>query len=163
MRALEGDGFSSAQAPSVLRMHPSRLVGLFDELEKRALIERRNREQDRRVYALYLTKAGESVFDQIRNLAAKHQELICSALSEAECRRLADLLQRIADARELTLGVHPGVPVVGSASQAWGLSARTAHRGAEVSPWSTVARVVLTLVANAEHRARRLTRHTRPL
>jgi hypothetical protein len=77
-------------------------------LEKRGLIERRDNERDRRVYSLFLTKAGEDVFEQIRDLAAKHQELICAALNEGECRRLADFLQRIAEARDLARGVHPG-------------------------------------------------------
>jgi DNA-binding MarR family transcriptional regulator len=104
----ESAGISQHEMASTLRMHPSRLVGLLDDLEKRRLIERRDRENDRRVYSLYLTEAGERVFDQIRELAAKHEEMICSGLSEAECRRLADFLQRIAASRNLTLGVHPG-------------------------------------------------------
>src|SRR4030095_9674214 len=101
-------GIRQHEMASTLRMHPSRLVGLLDDLEKRGLVERRDQAHDRRVYALHLTKAGDGVFDQIRDLAAKHEAMICAGLSEAECRRLADFLQRIADARQLTLGVHPG-------------------------------------------------------
>lgn len=101
-------GIRQHEMASTLRMHPSRLVGLLDDLEKRGLVERRDQERDRRVYSIHLTKAGEAVFDQIRDLAAKHEALICSTLSEAECRRLADFLQRIAASRNLTVGVHPG-------------------------------------------------------
>jgi len=64
--------------------------------------------QDRRLYAVHLTAAGQKLFDEVRQLTEQHQKLICKALTDKECQQLAAYLQRIADQRKLTLGVHPG-------------------------------------------------------
>jgi DNA-binding MarR family transcriptional regulator len=101
-------GISQHNMAATLRMHPSRLVSLLDELEERGYVERRANEDDRRVYAVHLTPAGEEVYTQIERLSRQHQDILCAALSDAECRRLAGYLQRIAEERELTGGVHPG-------------------------------------------------------
>jgi DNA-binding MarR family transcriptional regulator len=101
-------GISQQNMAATLRMHPSRLVSLLDELEERGYVERRAKEDDRRVYAVHLTPAGEEMYAQIEKLSRQHQDIVCAALSDAECRRLAEFLQRIAEERELIVGVHPG-------------------------------------------------------
>jgi DNA-binding MarR family transcriptional regulator len=101
-------GITQQEMASTLRVHPSRLVTLLDELEKRGYIERRGKEHDRRAYSVHLTASGETLFDDIAKLAHQHQEIVCAALTDAECRRLAEFLQRIAEDRELALAVHPG-------------------------------------------------------
>jgi len=101
-------GMSQREMAAKLKLHPSRVVGLLDELERRGLIERRGHVQDRRLYAVHLTAAGQKLFDEVRQLTEQHQKLICKALTDKECQQLAAYLQRIADERKLTLGVHPG-------------------------------------------------------
>ena len=101
-------GMSQQEMASGLKLHPSRVVGLLDELERRGLIERRGHAQDRRLYAVHLTAAGQKLFDEVRQLTEQHQKLICKALTDKESQQLAAYLQRIADERKLTLGVHPG-------------------------------------------------------
>jgi DNA-binding MarR family transcriptional regulator len=101
-------GISQRELASTLKIHPSRLVALLDELEDRGLVERRGHTADRRLYALHLTTRGQTTFDKIMRLSEEHLRLICGALSQKECEQLAALLQRIAEERGLTPGVHPG-------------------------------------------------------
>jgi DNA-binding MarR family transcriptional regulator len=67
---------------STLKIQPSRLVALLDELEGRGLLERRGQTADRRLYALHLTVKGHSAYEKIRRLAEEHLKLICGALSD---------------------------------------------------------------------------------
>ena len=93
---------------ATLKVHPSRLVGLVDELEERGLLERRGHTTDRRFYALHLTTKGVATFERIIRITEEHLKLVCDALSKAECAQLTEFLKRIAENRELTRAVHPG-------------------------------------------------------
>jgi DNA-binding MarR family transcriptional regulator len=101
-------GLSQRQLAAAIRIHPSRLVAILDELEDRGLVERQAHANDRRLYALHLTKKGEETFEQLRKIAKHHRTLICAGLSERECEQLTALLQRIAEHQGLAPGVHPG-------------------------------------------------------
>jgi DNA-binding MarR family transcriptional regulator len=109
LRLLRGAaGISQQGLATRLRIHPSRLVAILDNLEKRGLIERRANPEDRRLYSLHLSKAGAESLDGIRKVAREHQEVLLSALNSDERATLAALLSRIADQQGLTPGVHPG-------------------------------------------------------
>ena len=101
-------GLSQRQLAVAIKIHPSRLVAILDELEDRGLLERQAHAKDRRLYALHLTRKGEATFERLRGIAQEHRTLICAGLSERECEQLTDLLQRIADQQGLAPGVHPG-------------------------------------------------------
>ena len=102
------DGLSQQALGERLGMFPSRLVGIIDELEKRGLVERRDRPADRRSHALHLTAAGRAALEQIGKVSREHQAAVCAALSDAEQARLAELLRRVADEQGLAPGIHPG-------------------------------------------------------
>jgi DNA-binding MarR family transcriptional regulator len=76
-------------------------------------VERRDKPEDRRTYALHLTERGRSTLKAIGLVAREHQEALCTALTEAEREQLAKLLRRIADQQGLTPGVHPGFSRLG--------------------------------------------------
>jgi DNA-binding MarR family transcriptional regulator len=101
-------GLSQQDLAARLNIHPSRLVAIIDELEARQLIERRENPNDRRTYALHLSKEGETTLKDIARVAREHTASLCAALGQGEREQLADLLQRIADEQGLTHGVHPG-------------------------------------------------------
>jgi DNA-binding MarR family transcriptional regulator len=101
-------GLSQRQLAAALKIHPSRLVAILDELEERGLIERQAHSEDRRLYALYLTEKGKGTFERLKRIAQQHRKVISAALSEKECEQLTEFLQRIADEQGLTPGVHPG-------------------------------------------------------
>jgi len=101
-------GINQQELSGKLGIHPSRLVAILDELERRGFVQRKPNEEDRRHYALYLADAGRALLEQIGRIARQHQDALCAALSHEEREALAELLQKIADQQGLTPGVHPG-------------------------------------------------------
>ena len=110
-------GLSQQELASKLQIHPSRLVAILDNLEKRGFVERRANPDDRRLYSLYLTKDGEEVLQKIGKVAREHQDALLSALSTEERDELANLLLKIADQQGLVRGVHPGYQRLGKAKR----------------------------------------------
>ncbi len=101
-------GPSQQELGSKLGIHPSRLVAILDNLEKRGYVERRPNPDDRRLYSLYLTTGGEEILGRIGRVAREHQDSLLSALNGEERATLGCLLLRLADQHGLTPGVHPG-------------------------------------------------------
>ena len=107
------EGLSQQALCERLRVMPSRLVALVDELEQRELVDRRDKPDDRRTYALHLTEKGRNVLKTIGRVAREHQDALAAALTGEEREQLATLLRRIADEQGLTPGVHPGFSRLG--------------------------------------------------
>jgi DNA-binding MarR family transcriptional regulator len=101
-------GISQQSLAEHLRILPSRLVVLIDELEERDMIERRADPADRRSYALHLTNKGRDTMKAIGRVARDHQDALLASLSTQEGDLLASLLLRVADQQGLRPGVHPG-------------------------------------------------------
>src|SRR5262249_10131456 len=110
-------GISQQALSAMLTLPASRLVVLVDELEGRGLLERRNDPEDRRAYALYLTRQGTDAFETVGQVSRAHDDAICSALTAQERELLASLLRRVADQQGLTPGVHPGFSRHGRAAK----------------------------------------------
>jgi DNA-binding MarR family transcriptional regulator len=109
LRLVQGsEGLSQQTLGSQLRVLPSRLVALLDDLQERGLIERRDHPTDRRSYALYLTDKGRETLKTVGRIAREHQDSLCGALNDDERAQLAALLRRIAEDQGLRPGVHPG-------------------------------------------------------
>lgn len=111
-------GISQQTLSARLQIHPSRLVAILDNLEKRNLIERKPNPDDRRLYSLHLTKDGIEALERIGKVAREHQDALLAALDGEERDRLTALLQKIADEQGLTPGVHPGYRGLGKAEAA---------------------------------------------
>lgn len=107
-------GLSQQELAAKLQIHPSRLVAILDNLEKRGLLERRANPEDRRLYSLHLTEAGGEVLERIGKVAREHQDALLSALNKEQRSELGSLLLRIADQQGLVRGVHPGYQRLGS-------------------------------------------------
>jgi DNA-binding MarR family transcriptional regulator len=111
-------GISQQELSARLRIHPSRLVAILDNLERRKLVERKANPEDRRLYSLHLTKDGGEILERIGKIAREHQDSLLSTLNAEERGRLTELLRRIAAAQGLTRGVHPGYQRLGKARPA---------------------------------------------
>jgi DNA-binding MarR family transcriptional regulator len=119
-------GLSQQELAGSLGIHPSRLVALLDQLEKRGLVERRPNPDDRRLYSLHLTEAGEGALGQISKVAREHQEALLASLNPDERKVLGTLLSRIADSHGLRPGVHPGYQQMEAGeSRAWNKKKRS--------------------------------------
>jgi DNA-binding MarR family transcriptional regulator len=123
-----GGGLSQQTLCEILGILPSRLVVLVDELEGRGFVERRDSPDDRRSYALHLTKKGRQTLEAIGRVAREHDAALCAVLSEKEREQLRTLLGRIAEQQGLTPGVHPGFKRLGRSLDAKGEGAAVAKR-----------------------------------
>jgi DNA-binding MarR family transcriptional regulator len=101
-------GISQQELAGRLRIHPSRLVAILDNLEQRGLVERKPNSEDRRLYSLHLTPEGHIALERIGEVARLHQQALCAALTDEEREMLTALLKKIADDQGLTPGIHPG-------------------------------------------------------
>jgi DNA-binding MarR family transcriptional regulator len=110
-------GISQQELSTKLQIHPSRLVAILDNLEKRKLVERKPNANDRRLYSLHLTKNGGEILERIGRVAREHQDALLAALSAEEREHLTGLLHRIADQQGLAHGVHPGYQRLGKINE----------------------------------------------
>jgi DNA-binding MarR family transcriptional regulator len=107
LRAVKAnDGRSQQTLAGRLRIPPSRMVAIVDELESRGLIERRPDPDDRRVRALYVTKRGQTLLEDAFKLVVQHERAINDVLTDKEREELLALLNRIAGRLDLPTDVH---------------------------------------------------------
>lgn len=100
------NGPSQQQLGAALGLDPSGLISAIDELEAAGLLERRRAHDDRRRYALFLTRAGDATLAQAREASRTRGQELIAPLTDAEAQTFHDLLHRIASADELDL--RPG-------------------------------------------------------
>ncbi|WP_062461038.1 MarR family winged helix-turn-helix transcriptional regulator [Demequina soli] len=79
-----------------LRLDPSQIVALVDDLESRGLVHRRPVPSDRRTRTVEATAQGVSLFTAARAAVRSVERAVHSSLSEAEVDVLRGLLLRIA-------------------------------------------------------------------
>jgi DNA-binding MarR family transcriptional regulator len=103
------EGKSQQALTEPLRIPPSRMVAIVDELENRKLVERRRNPDDRRAYALYLTPEGKRVLGDARRRAMDNERDFTAPLKPEEREQLLGLLRRLAAEQDLPIGVHPGL------------------------------------------------------
>lgn len=100
-------GITQHALSKIMRMFPSQLVGLIDELENQRLIERRTSLEDRRRHLLYVTLRGRKTLTKIGRLTLQLEADLFTALNGHERDLLCHLLQRIVAQQQIAQGVHP--------------------------------------------------------
>jgi DNA-binding MarR family transcriptional regulator len=106
-------GQSQRGLADALGMHAPRLVGLIDELEDRGLVARERDPEDRRNYAISLTREGRQALAELAGVAREHELAITAALDDDDRVQLLALLRRLAEEQGLPSGVHPGFRRIG--------------------------------------------------
>lgn len=99
-------GISQQTLSDRLLVHRSAMVGLIDELEKRGLVSRERRAENRREHALVLTDEGHEMFSKLRTLSSAYEVKFLESLSDDEARTLRSLLTRLAVAQEIALPAY---------------------------------------------------------
>jgi DNA-binding MarR family transcriptional regulator len=79
-----------------LRLDPSQVVSLVDELQSRGLVERRPDPTDRRANVVVATDAGRTLAAAAREAARSAEQRVHAQLSRDERAALTDLLRRLA-------------------------------------------------------------------
>lgn len=103
------EGESQQAIGEAIRVPPSRMVALVDELEAMGLVERRPHPRDRRVRTLHLTPDGGRALARGRKVAGEHEEELAGSLSQSDRERLVALLQKLVSSEGIGPGVHPGL------------------------------------------------------
>ncbi|WP_448681714.1 MarR family winged helix-turn-helix transcriptional regulator [Pseudomonas nicosulfuronedens] len=88
-------GLMQADLARALGVEPPQLVPLLNKLETRALAVRVRCKPDKRSYGLFLSKAGETLLRQLKEVALQSDFAATSRLSESEREQLLVLLQKI--------------------------------------------------------------------
>lgn len=94
--AVGGARPSQRDLAEYLRLDPSQVVSLVDDLQKRGLVVREPDPADRRANVVVATPAGEEAFEQARRAAQDAERREHAALTAEERGQLADLLRKIA-------------------------------------------------------------------
>lgn len=107
VRVLEG---ATQQAvASFLQIPPSRMVAILDNLEERGLVERRQRPDDRRSRAMFLTSAGEDLLARAKAVARKFEQHVCGDMTAEDRAALVRTLQEIGARLGVPAHSHPAM------------------------------------------------------
>lgn len=93
--AADSGGITQSEAAGVLRLNPSQVVALVDELEGRGLVERRAHPTDRRARVIAATDAGRRLCDVAGGRLADALDVALQGLADSERTALHDLLQKL--------------------------------------------------------------------
>lgn len=88
-------GLSQADVCAALEIHPANFAPMIASLERRGLVERRQRSSDRRSNSLRLSPAGEALLAKAVAAQEKHEAEIAERLGPGGKDALVALLARI--------------------------------------------------------------------
>jgi DNA-binding MarR family transcriptional regulator len=94
--AASGHGLSQRDLSAFLRLDPSRVVALVDDLQSRGLVERRPDPADRRANLVVATPDGRTLCARARRATVAAEQRLHAGLTEQERAAFADVLRRIA-------------------------------------------------------------------
>lgn len=87
---------SQRDIAEVLRLDPSQVVALVDDLQRRGLVAREPDPSDRRAKVVVATEEGRRVHAAAADAAREAELELLAPLDNAERQQLGDLLQRLA-------------------------------------------------------------------
>jgi DNA-binding MarR family transcriptional regulator len=88
-------GLMQTDLASILAIEPPQVVTLLNKLEKLGLAVRVRCKPDKRSYGIFLSKAGETLLKQLKEIAAASDRESTAALSDAERQQLLQLLHKV--------------------------------------------------------------------
>jgi MarR family transcriptional regulator, transcriptional regulator for hemolysin len=126
------EGISQARLAELVEIDPMSMVRILDYMEAEGWVERRADPNDRRARCLFIKGNARAILDEIWQLADETRTEFLGDLSEEECARLIDMLERIhATARALS------APQAGGGSAAMARAAKRAAPASGALPGST--------------------------
>lgn len=90
------DRLSQRDLAAYLRLDPSQVVALVDELQQRGLVDRRANPKDRRTNVVVATEQGTTLAAQAHEILRVAEDTLLESLSKQERAAFAALLQKIA-------------------------------------------------------------------
>src|SRR5438132_654715 len=96
LQVAAAEGQPQLALARALKIPPSRVVSLVDDLERRRLLRRRADPADRRVRTLHLTPQGRQLARQLAALSAAHNDALSVGLDAQERQQLELLMRKAA-------------------------------------------------------------------
>ncbi|MNY62815.1 Transcriptional regulator SlyA [compost metagenome] len=84
-----------ADLAKALAIEPPQVVPLLNKLEERALAVRVRCKPDKRSYGIFLSKTGEALLKELKQIAAQSDQESTSALDSQERDELLRLLRKV--------------------------------------------------------------------
>ena len=103
------EGISQQACGAALKVAPSRMVALVDDLETNGFVERRANPHDRRTRAPQVTAAGRQAYTAALEAVMRNEADVYAVLSDAEKSELRRLLQIVATQLGLEPREHSGM------------------------------------------------------
>lgn len=91
----QSPGLMQADLAKALAIEPPQAVLMINKLESRGLAMRVRSNPDKRSYGLFLSKAGEQLLAQLKDLAAQSDLESTAALNDPEREQLLTLLHKL--------------------------------------------------------------------
>lgn len=91
----QNPGLMQADLARALAIEPPQVVPLLNKLEERALAVRVRCKPDKRSYGIFLSKTGETLLKEVKQIAAQSDLDATAALDDAEREQLLRLLRKI--------------------------------------------------------------------
>jgi len=88
-------GLNQSEVSASLGIQRTNFVIMVQELERRQLIERRPSKNDKRSYALYLTRKGKNFLKKAQALQAEHEVRMTEKLGADGRDQLLELMQKL--------------------------------------------------------------------
>jgi len=88
-------GLMQTDLASILAIEPPQVVTLLNKLEKLGLAVRVRCKPDKRSYGIFLSKAGETLLKQLKQIASASDREATAALDDSERQQLLQLLHKI--------------------------------------------------------------------
>jgi DNA-binding MarR family transcriptional regulator len=93
-------GLPQGRVADALGIQKTNFVAMIAELERRGLVHREPSKQDRRIYALFLTRPGEKLMKKLHATAEEHEKRIEARIGARTYEALFAPLQRLAQDSE---------------------------------------------------------------
>ncbi|WP_338524159.1 MarR family transcriptional regulator [Pseudomonas batumici] len=91
----QSPGLMQADLAKALAIEPPQVVPLLNKLESRALAVRVRCKPDKRSYGIFLSKTGETLLKELKQIAAESDRDATSALDSQEREELLRLLKKV--------------------------------------------------------------------
>ncbi|PSS58431.1 MarR family winged helix-turn-helix transcriptional regulator [Pseudomonas sp. BBP2017] len=91
----QSPGLMQADLARALAIEPPQVVPLLNKLEERALAVRIRCKPDKRSYGIFLSKSGETLLKELKQIAADSDLEATAALNESERAELLKLLKKV--------------------------------------------------------------------
>jgi DNA-binding MarR family transcriptional regulator len=89
------DGLATSSIGEKLQQVGGTLTGVLDRMEERGLIRRERDPQDRRVWRIWLTEAGQQLREVLPPIAIEIREQALKGISQPDRDRISELIDQI--------------------------------------------------------------------